>query len=57
MYPDLGPGKAVIRRSQLLDAALYQDNLPPVFMRLSEQDQLRVGNSGCCLSGAAAKQR
>jgi hypothetical protein len=45
VYPDLEPGKAIIRRSQLLDAALYQDDLPPMFMKLSEKDQLRVGNA------------
>ena len=45
VYPDLGPGKAVFRRSQLLDAVLYRDNLPPVFMLLSEQEQLLVGNA------------
>ena len=38
------PGKAVFRRSQLLDAVLYRDDLPPVFMLLSEDEQLRVGN-------------
>lgn len=45
VYPDLEPGKAVFRRSQLLDAVLYRDNLLPVFMLLSEQDQLQVGNA------------
>jgi hypothetical protein len=45
VYPDLEPGKAVFRRSQLLDGVLYRDSLPPVFMMLSEQDQLRVGNA------------
>jgi len=45
VYPDLQPGKAVFRRSQLLDAALYRDNLPPMFMLLSEEEQLRVGNA------------
>lgn len=44
-YPDLEPGKAVFRRSQLLDAVLYRDDLPPVFMLLSEGEQLRVGNA------------
>lgn len=44
-YPDLEPGKAVFRRSQLLDAVLYRDDLPPVFMLLSEDEQLRVGNA------------
>ncbi len=45
IFPDLEPGKAVFRRSQLLDAALYNEQLPPVFMLLSEQDQLRHGNA------------
>jgi len=44
-YPDLEPGKAVFRRSQLLDAVLFRDNLPPVFMLLSEQEQLLAGNA------------
>jgi hypothetical protein len=45
VYPDLEPGKAVFRRSQLLDAVLYRDNLPPVFMLLSEKEQLLAGNA------------
>jgi len=45
VYPDLEPGKAVFRRSQLLDAVLYRDDLPPVFMLLSEQEQLLAGNA------------
>ncbi|MFL9966426.1 VPA1269 family protein [Paraburkholderia sediminicola] len=45
VYPDLEPGKAVFRRSQLLDAALYRDVRPPVFMLLSEDEQLRIGNA------------
>ncbi len=45
LYPDLNPGKAVFRRSQLLDSMLYRDKLSPVFMQLSEQEQLRVGNA------------
>jgi hypothetical protein len=45
VYPDLEPGKAVFRRSQLLDAVLYREELPPVFMLLSEDEQLRVGNA------------
>ncbi|MCA8113122.1 gamma-mobile-trio integrase GmtZ [Burkholderia cepacia] len=45
VYPDLEPGKAVFRRSQLLDAVLYRDALPPVFMLLSEQEQLLAGNA------------
>ncbi|MGT2505022.1 gamma-mobile-trio integrase GmtZ [Cupriavidus basilensis] len=45
VYPDLEPGKAVFRRSQLLDAVLYRADLPPVFMLLSEQEQLLAGNA------------
>lgn len=45
IYPDLDPGKAVFRRSQLLDAALTRENLPPVFMCLSEDEQLKAGNA------------
>lgn len=45
VYPDLEPKKAVFRRSQLLDAVLYRENLPPVFMLLSEQEQLLAGNA------------
>jgi len=45
VYPDLEAGKAVFRRSQLLDAALYREDLPPVFMQLSEQEQLLAGNA------------
>lgn len=45
IIPDLDPGKAVIRRSQLLDAALMRDNMPPYFMTLSENEQLLSGNA------------
>lgn len=45
VYPDLEPGKAVFRRSQLLDSVLYRDELPPVFMLLSEREQLLAGNA------------
>ncbi len=45
VYPDLEPGKAVFRRSQLLDSVLYRDNLPPLFMLMSEQEQLLAGNA------------
>lgn len=45
VYPDLEPGKAVFRRSQLLDAVLYREDLPPIFMLLSEQEQLLAGNA------------
>lgn len=45
IYPDLQPGKAIFRRSQLLDAVLYRENRPPLFMMLSEQEQLLAGNA------------
>lgn len=45
LYPDLDAGKAVFRRSQLLDAVLYRDGVPPVFMMLNEDEQLRAGNA------------
>jgi hypothetical protein len=45
VYPDLEPGKAVFRRSQLLDGVLYRDDRPPVFMLLSEKEQLLAGNA------------
>jgi hypothetical protein len=44
VYPDEDPGKAVVRRSQILDSALYREGVPPLFMTLSEEEQLRVGN-------------
>jgi len=45
IYPDLEPGKAVFRRSQLLDSILYREQLPPVFILLDEQEQLLAGNA------------
>jgi hypothetical protein len=45
IYSDLEPGKAVFRRSQLLDSVLYREDLPPVFMLLSEKEQLLAGNA------------
>ncbi|NYT64275.1 transposase [Alcaligenaceae bacterium] len=45
LYPDINPGKAVFRRGQLLDAALAREGLPPMFLLLSEEDQLTAGNA------------
>jgi hypothetical protein len=45
IYPDLNSGKAILRRSQLLDAALYKQKITPVFMTLSETEQLKIGNT------------
>jgi transposase-like protein len=44
-YPDLDPGKAAFRRSQLLDAALIRDGCKPFFAQLSEEAQLIAGNA------------
>lgn len=44
IYPDESPGKAVVRRSQFLDSALYREGVQPVFLTLSETEQLHVGN-------------
>lgn len=45
VFPDLEPGKAVFRRSQLLDLALCREGSVPVFMAMSEADQLACGNA------------
>lgn len=45
VYPDLEAGKAVFRRSQLLDLALCREGSPPVFMTMSEEEQLACGNA------------
>ena len=45
MYPDISPGKAVFRRGQLLDAALSREGQAPLFMSLTEEEQLMVGNT------------
>lgn len=44
IYPDLEAGKAVFQRSKLLDAVLYRDDRVPLFMLMSEEEQLRLGN-------------
>lgn len=45
IYPDLPRGTAVYRRSQLYDAALMREGMPPFFMQLSEDEQLQYGNA------------
>lgn len=45
VFPDLNPGTAVLRRTQLLDLALEREGLPTVFMRLSPDEQKKVGNA------------
>ena len=45
VYPDLAPGKAVLRRSQILDAMFLREGLAPGLLFLSEDQQLRLGNA------------
>lgn len=45
VYPDLDAGKAIFRRSQLMDLALCREGSMPVFMTMSEADQLACGNA------------
>lgn len=45
LYPDLAPGTAIYRRSQIYDAALKRDGMPPFFMQLTEDEQLTYGNA------------
>lgn len=44
IYPETDAPTAVLRRSQLLDAALALDGAQPVCFALSPEDQLRLGN-------------
>jgi len=44
IFPDLMAGKAVLRRSQILDHFLYRQGDRPFFMILSEEEQLLLGN-------------
>ena len=45
VHPELEPGSAIYRRSQLFDAALKNHSLPPAFALMSEEDQLTFGNA------------
>jgi len=45
VYPELDAGKAILRRSQIIDRKLMKDGLAPLFMTLSEEDQQRAGNA------------
>ncbi len=44
IYPEVEAPAAVLRRSQLMDAALALEGLPPVSFALNQEDQLLVGN-------------
>lgn len=43
-YLEIDASKAVLRRSQILDAMLMMNEQSPVFLKLSPDQQLRVGN-------------
>ncbi len=45
LYPDLDPGKAVLRQSQILDAALMRDDMRPAFLLLTEEEQKLAGSA------------
>lgn len=44
LYPEVDASKATLRRSQILDAMLQMNGRSPVLFRLSEDQQLMVGN-------------
>jgi transposase-like protein len=43
IYPDNDPGSAILRQSQLLDAAFGMEGVPTIFYKLSEEEQLQLG--------------
>lgn len=43
-YLEIDASKAVLRRSQILDAMIMMNGQPPVFLKLSPDQQFRVGN-------------
>jgi hypothetical protein len=43
-YLETDASKAILRRSQILDAMLMMNGQPPVLLRLTPDQQLRVGN-------------
>lgn len=45
VYPELDAGKAILRRSQIIDRKLMQEGHAPLFMTLSEEEQKRAGNA------------
>lgn len=44
LYPEVDASKATLRRSQILDAMLQMNGRSPVLFRLTEDQQLMVGN-------------
>ncbi|MDA8258538.1 MAG: integrase family protein [Betaproteobacteria bacterium] len=45
IYPDIDAGFPTIRRSQMLDAMLRYNDMEPVMMYLTQEEQLLVGNA------------
>ena len=45
VYPGVDASAATLRRSQILDAMLQMNGQPPIFFRLSADQQLCVGNA------------
>ena len=45
IYPDIDPGFATIRRSQMLDAMMRYNGMEPVMMYLDQDEELLVGNA------------
>lgn len=45
IFPEEDTGNAVLRQSQYLDATLSRDRKPPVFLLMSEREQLIAGNA------------
>ncbi|MFQ1641517.1 integrase family protein [Aeromonas veronii] len=45
LYPEIDSRKPSLRRAQLLDCMLALNKMPPIFFRLSPQQQLEVGNA------------
>ena len=44
IYPEIDASKAILRRSQILDIMLELNSRPPIFCRLSPDQQQKVGN-------------
>ncbi|UUZ69444.1 integrase family protein [Polaromonas sp. P2-4] len=44
IFPEVDASKAALRRSQILDAMLQMNGKPPIFFRLTPDQQLKVGN-------------
>lgn len=44
IYPEAQAPTAILRRSQLMDAALALEGAQPIFFTLNAEDQLRLGN-------------